>query len=87
MLRHEWQDKNSVESENITQHLKDTHVEGRLELQAGETMEFMFRHFDSRNSILTTRAIKIGNVCFEMVSTFTLASLDLPNNDYICEKS
>lgn len=32
MLRHEWQDKNSVESENITQHLKDTHVEGRLEL-------------------------------------------------------
>jgi len=44
MLRNEWLNKSPVESE-ITQHLKDASAEGGLELQAGETIEFLFRQF------------------------------------------
>lgn len=43
MLRNEWLSKSPVESE-IMQHVKDASA-GGLELQAGETTEFLFRQF------------------------------------------
>lgn len=39
-----WMSSFSVEKENIA-HLKDAHVEGGLDLQAGEPMEFTTAQF------------------------------------------